>query len=186
MEKTYISRPFRETDLEDVFNLRKAVVGSHVAKKFKRNWQWHFRQNPLLKSFNPNSWVVEMNKQIVGYISVVPGLMKVKDKKVNFVWGGDLMSDPTRRGKGIGKEMVRRWKEEANICLALGVGDVAHKIERKFGWFNIDICKIMIKVINTEKFLCYLAKTKRGILKSLLSMPFNLIFNKMLHARALS
>lgn len=171
-----ISRAFREKDLERVVELCRAVFGAKKADKFRRNWHWYFNENPALKSYTsskpsynsskssnssnrPSSHVFEDNGRIVGYISVVPGIVRIKNKNTGFVWGGDLMSHPGQRGKGIGKEMVRRWKEEANICLALGVGDAAYSIESRMGWFNVDTAKAMIKIISSKKFIAKILKT---------------------------
>lgn len=160
MDSAYKSRAFRENDLKRVVKLRSLVFGKDKAKTFEKNWEWYHRQNPVWRVYKPNSWVAEKGSEILGYISVIPGLMRINGKNTRFVWGGDLMSHPGHRGKGIGKEMVRRWKEEANICMALGVGDVAFGIEKSLGWFESDMAKAMVKILDSGKFLEYALKTK--------------------------
>lgn len=194
MDKNYYSRPFEDSDLDGVIELRGIVFGKEKALNFRKSWNWYFNGNPVLKSYRPRSWVVEKkgdnskNKgrkkgRIVGYISVTPGLLKIGNMRSKFVWGGDLMSDPEQRGKGIGKEMARRWKEEANICLALGVGDVAYDIESKMGWYNVDVCKAMIKILNPGSFIDYLSKTKKSIISSILSKPLSIVLDVFFRAK---
>lgn len=191
-DSSYASRPFRESDLDSIIRLRSLVFGKDKALSFKRNWKWYFRENPVLESYRPKSWIVEnkakddsirSNSKIAGYISITPSLLKIGSKQVKFTWGGDLMSDPDKRGKGIGKEMVRRWKEEANICLALGVGDVAYGIESSMGWADIGIGKAMIKILDAGKFIDYAMKTKKSMLSSLLSKPFNIFLRLFFRAK---
>lgn len=177
-----ISRAFQEKDLDGVVELCRAVFGAKKAERFMRNWSWYFNENPALESYKPptkkpSSQVFEDNGRIVGYISVVPGVIRIKNKNTGFVWGGDLMSHPSQRGKGIGKEMVRRWKDESNICLALGVGDVAYSIESRMGWFNVDTAKAMINIISSEKFIARVSGTgKLGFLSPAADILLKIFF----------
>ncbi|PIN86292.1 hypothetical protein COV19_05785 [Candidatus Woesearchaeota archaeon CG10_big_fil_rev_8_21_14_0_10_44_13] len=183
MDKDYKTRTFRESDLAGVISLCRLVFGSKTAEKFKKNWHWYSRENPVLRDHKLDSWVVENKGKIIGYINLNPGMIKMGDKNVMIAWGGGLMAHPGHRGKGIGKEMVKRWKEEANICLALGVGDVAYGIESSMGWSNLDMAKAMIRIINPEKFLSYSLKMKKGRLSYLLSRPLGLILAMFFSAK---
>lgn len=159
MDPQYLSRPFSaedRNDLDGVIRLYSAVFGRDKAARLRKNWKWYNRENPAKKSYDPRSWVIENKGKIVGHISVNPGIMMCDGRKAYFAWGGNLMADPTHRGKGIGKEMVRKWKDEANICLALGVGDVAYGIESSMGWFNVDAAGSLIKPLNTGRFLQFI------------------------------
>ncbi|HLC46760.1 MAG TPA: GNAT family N-acetyltransferase [Candidatus Nanoarchaeia archaeon] len=153
MDEGYLSRPMRDTDRKGIIALCAKVFGKDKASALRQRMDWLFLNNPALKAFKADSWVVENKREIVGNITITPAILRVEGRKARFVWGGNLMADTDHRGRGIGKEMVRRWKEEHKACFALGVGDVAFDIERNMGWKNVNACKAMVKILKPEIFV---------------------------------
>lgn len=95
-------RPFVESDLDQIRNLRQSLGGSGVPNRLVLDLPW--RQNDVC------SLVYEdRSGRVLGYLGVTARPMVFRDRSIRAAFGHHLIVDPSRGGTRAGVELSRRF-----------------------------------------------------------------------------
>jgi len=102
-------RELEESDTEEFLRAKcRSFPGTRLANE-QRRWDVEFRRNPVGQSPFPRGFVVECDGRLCGGMAYLPFRIAIDDEVVVGACGIDRFVDPELRGRGVGRELLRRW-----------------------------------------------------------------------------
>ena len=129
-------RRYEPEDYAQVVALNKSILGS---SKIARFHEWLYELNPATERDMITCWVAE-DREIVGTISGMPNIMKVKDRSLRAIWAQNFAVKRDWQGLGIGRDLLRHLVQDCDIFLAIGGGPQSHALFLKEGCLDIYAC----------------------------------------------
>ena len=148
MTTSWISRRYKPSDRQRVYDLYHAVHGRQKAEISLRNFHWQYESNPCNRAEAP-VWVAESDGRIVSLHAAIPAVLNCGGKEERASWSVDLMTHPQYRGKGIFNDLTNKMMKESkqegvSIFLVLPNRN-SGPVLRKRGWLQISSVPHMIK-----------------------------------------
>lgn len=103
-------------------------------RKRGERWRWQYFNHPCGE---PGIFVAEHDGRIVGIIGTNTVRIRTPNGVLKAVWAGDLLIDPTVRGKGIGKKLVDAWKQSRPVAIGKGFGPIAYSLYVNRGFTGV-------------------------------------------------
>jgi GNAT superfamily N-acetyltransferase len=128
-------RPFADGDLEGFLRVKCAAFEGTRIENERRRWRVEFDANPAAPAPFPRAFVAEADGAIVGGIVLLPCRVQVGGSIVVGAYGMDLCVEARLRGRGLGRELLRRWLDPSLAPFAFSVSTVAAALAhaRSFG-----------------------------------------------------
>jgi hypothetical protein len=129
-------REFVENDIPQVADLnwrvlRKATGSSPPA--LRSYFRKLFLENPWFDSSLP-SLVYEDNKQVVGFLGVIPRTMSLRGEQIRAAFGSNLAVYPENRASLAGLHLVKAYLEgQQDLSLTDSANNVTANIQRELG-----------------------------------------------------
>jgi GNAT superfamily N-acetyltransferase len=112
----------REVIPEDFDGITEVKQRAGLGRDVMENWLWLWEKNPAYYESCPRpsmGWVVERKGAIIGYFGNIPQRFAWGDRILLAGTATALCVDPTFRGQGFGFDLVRAWRNQKNVDIAL-------------------------------------------------------------------
>lgn len=185
MKRKWNIRSYKETDLDALYKLTKAVWGEDVPEKEQwiRGWQWVHLNNPAGTSV---IWIAEHDGRLVGQYPLILESMKIGGQIVKGSQNIDIMTHPEYRRQGMAAVLEKTALDELSkkgIHLVIGFpNQPAYPLHMKSGWLDVCAFQVMVKPLNLRKFLERYFTRRKPLLK-VLTLVGNLIIKAFFRTR---
>jgi GNAT superfamily N-acetyltransferase len=122
-------RPFADGDVEGFLQAKCATFEESLPENERRRWRVEFDRNPAAPAPFPRGYVVEEAGAIRGGIAFLPYRLQIGAEIVVGACGIDLCVDRELRGRGLGRELLRRWLDPSNARFAFTIAISGPTIE---------------------------------------------------------
>ena len=117
-------------------------------KSLINNWKWWYRIG--YSKFEP--LIISSGEKVLGQAGTQPIDLSINGKKVLASWFLDFSVNPELRGKGIGKNLIKKLMETCPNLITF-CNEKTLKIVENFGWKDNFSTVRLAKPINPLKFL---------------------------------
>ena len=128
-------RPFADDDVEGFLRAKCATYEGSQIENERRRWRVEFDANPAAPAPFPRGYVVEEAGVIRGGIAFLPYRLKLGAEIVVGACGIDLCVEPELRGRGLGRELLRRWLDPslARFAFTIAISGPTIDVSRSLG-----------------------------------------------------
>lgn len=141
-------------------------------EKRAERWRWQYFSHPCGE---PGIWIAKLGERIVGIIGTNSVRISTPKGIIKAVWAGDLLIDPSVRGKGLGKRLVDAWKESGDTAVGKGFNEIAYSLYRNRGFEGVtgftSIYIVLSKMRLAAKFLLGGERKKLSMLARSIAKP---------------
>jgi GNAT superfamily N-acetyltransferase len=121
-------------------------------------FDWQFGKNPDAGSASP-FLVGTVDGEVVAINGFMPVRIRYKDIPVHATWSCDTYVSSKFRGRGFGKELIRRVSRNAPVMLGYGISDMSDPILERESWVLNPASRVLFFHVSEPGF--------RGTLKDL-------------------
>jgi GNAT superfamily N-acetyltransferase len=119
-----------------LLDLYRTTLPYPPAEAIELYWNWRYRKNPLDDGGAPVFWVAKHGGRVVGALGQMPVLVDVVGGPLRAYWAVDFMVHPSHQGQGLGKRLMRHFRESNELVLSMGYApdSVTSRIVRSVGF----------------------------------------------------
>lgn len=112
MEYSWKISRFADGDEDGIYKLKSMISPGTDKGEWRREWNWWYRENPLLKG-NPWIFLAKDAGEIVGHYAATPFLLKFGDRVIQSFLGISAMTHSEYRGQRIYQTLLKTFQESA-------------------------------------------------------------------------
>jgi predicted N-acetyltransferase YhbS len=144
-------RCYTPADRDELFEIFRSAFGRDYDLA---GWKWRFEENPFQPPGEPLIYVASVHGQVAGSAALLPVPFQVRQRRIPFAWGTDLMVHPRFRGRGIAEEIYKVLLDKDEITMSIGATDPAyHVLKTKTAWFEMKgFCRLS-RYLDLEPYL---------------------------------